>query len=711
MIEWIRGHPLESGLFGGIALLGVVLGVVSLVSSASDPDPSPPTTAFEVGSGDGTIPTDPIDTFDASAHPEIEQFTCTGFITIDDADYAFGIEGQLAAVMNLERGETCTDFLADDQSVWVRIEPGAPDDFSPGATLEGAQGSPVTAVGHDAVWFPGEEVSVITVFQRVELGGLYYRILLSRPDLAPEMEREILIELALRALPRFPGVVEEQPEPVEITVDIETADPATIGHAGNVLAREADGEWTRGEGLIATLQLFAGESDVGDVLRFPDVVELDRSAVVALARDYVASADDDDQAAGEILRLLHRLVPTIRALEEAGDIDIAKPTNAIQAVLVGLVLNQEGEDPAISSFCLLNFGTSPCMDVTEVEGSPYTLYTLKPEFEGAWDPTQVGFALDAMSEAAAVLEEVGPTPVTRVILNPHAVGVVVLADGGEYIAHVGTDMIGQQPVTLKHAVAYAIAKAMVEASHGEEAWFSSGLAMYLSGVVHPDYNYEHGLVTLLAGLEISAPLTEWGAAAWIFFEYLHGEIGDAGPVFNFPQLSPSQLSAHFHGFAEALTDGLVPDIGILFDYVPYAAQFWDLPVTVPFSVDLAPPPFGIRRIQLAVEPGEHACLDIISSGPIRVSWRPGTEEGGYRAPWESEPPAAIEGSSTLLITASGEGFYDLAVTRFVDDPDECTDPPPEPAAPAPLDTECPVLCDPTEFLWNPNTIHIEVDIP
>ncbi len=706
MMEWIRKHPLESALAGVAGLLAVVFGIAALVSSDSD---VPTTTTFFVAAEpEATVSAE---ASDSSDHPDFEQINCSGLITLDDADIVFDVVGELLGFFEFQGGETCSRVLVDDENLWIRVEPGDPADFAADAEFEGSHGVAVSGVGDDARWFGGDEVGVLSVYKDLDDYLLYFRILLSRPETSADEELEIVTEQVLRTLPRFPGVVIEQPEPEEVTLeDPNPVDPASTSYVGNVLAKEANGEWSLGEGLIATLQLFAGEAEAADVLRYPDLQNLDRSAIVDMSNEYVATATIDDPAADQIVNLLSLLVPTVQSLEAAGDIDEPQPTNSLGVVLVGLVTAQEDEDPAIKSFCLLNYGTSPCMDKKEVDGpdGDYTLYSLKPEFGETWDADQIELVEEAVGKAAAEFKTIGETPKTTIMLNPHAVGVVVFADGDGYMIHLGIDTIGAELGVVQQAAAYAMAKAMVEAKYGKDFWLNEGMATYLSGVVFPDYNYEHDLLQLLTSQELSAGLTEWGPASWIFFEYLHGALGSGKDVFTFDELPPASITSLFHEFAEALSDGLIQDIGTTVDYVPYTAQIWDLPVNFLLNADLAPPPFGIRRIKLMVEPGQHACMDVITSGDVQLSWREGANDGGYRPPWDSDLPLGIEGESTLLITSSGEGFVDFSITQFVDNPSDCEEPPPPPEPPSGEDCII-TFCDPTAFLWNPETKHTVID--
>ncbi len=715
IIDWIRTHPLESALFGGIALLGIGLTIANLATSGSETPPGASDVTADLDSGTEAQTTSTQGpAFDADVHPAFEQLACSGLITIDDVDYAFGTEGQLLSVMEFSGGETCTDTLADDREFWVTIEPGDPGDFSPGAELAAVTGSPVSGVGGDAIWFAGADESVISVFELIDSGGLYFRIRLHRPDTEPDEELEIITELARRSLPRFPGVIADQPEPVAISIDIDESDPARDGYAGNLAAKEQAGEWSRSQGLVATLRLMAGEADHSDVLRYPDLVAFDNSDIIDIAREHLASTAEDDLEAEEIEQLLSRLLPSAADLGSAEVVD-AGPAAALSPLLLNLTFTQE--DPVAESFCVQNYGTGNCLNSKKVETEfgDYTLYWVKDEFETNWTAEHLEIIEEAIQKSASELGSIGNLPGTSIILNPNNVAVSIdIADSG-YVANLGFDMAfgleGVQLGQLQQVVAYAMAAAMVAGEYGD-LWLVDGMALYLSGFVYPDVNYEHRFAQALAQFELSKPLTEWGITSWLFFEYLDSALGGAGPVFGFGQLSPTQISSLFHGFAQALTDSQVPDLGFLFDYVPYDAQVTDLPINFLFNANLAPPPFTIRRFRLIVEPGQHACIDVLTSGAVQFSWR-GPGENGAQQQWDTEVPPGVSGESTLLVTSTGEGFLDFAVTRFVEDPEDCEEEP-EQATPQewePLAPDCPTFCDPTAFLWNPNVVHIRIESP
>ena len=191
----------------------------------------------------------------ALERPDVPAVDCEPLFTVEEVDEALGwsIGDDRPGPILTARGEVCLHRLLNDSDVFVQIQPGTPADFEPGASVIGVSGEAVPAVGDEARWFGGEDseaggdVGALSVRQNTSLGAIHYRIFLGRPDLDSAAQREIAKTLALNALPRFPGV--------------------EVGYVNNLLVKEEAGEWTRGEGLVATLSLFAGEAEATQILR------------------------------------------------------------------------------------------------------------------------------------------------------------------------------------------------------------------------------------------------------------------------------------------------------------------------------------------------------------------------------------------------------------------------------------------------------------
>ena len=184
-------------------------------------------------------------------------------------------------------------------------------DFEPSAEIDGITGQPISGVGDRAVLFedvPGggsfaspHDTDIISV----QSGKAMFRIIIALPDLAPAEQRDTAGYLALAALTRLPGADGEVVPEI-----LETPDLSNLGFVDNLLAKEADGEWTYGEGLVATLQLFAGETGPSGVLRNQELVDDSGTEVIRMARAYVEDGPDD-AVRTEVDRLLEVLgLPT-----------------------------------------------------------------------------------------------------------------------------------------------------------------------------------------------------------------------------------------------------------------------------------------------------------------------------------------------------------------------------------------------------------------
>ena len=295
---------------------------------------------------------------------QVPAIDCAPLLTAEETGEALAAfdrpEGQ-GGSFEFSQSEVCTESLAVDESYFVRIEPGTPDDFEPGATLNGTTGANVDDVGDGALWFGGAEaegsgaVGLITVREETPLGALHFHIVLGRPDIDETAQREIVIELARLALPRFPGVEIEPPEPDVIIFEEETPDRSDISLTDNVLAKEEAGEWTLGEGLVAVLSLIADERERSSVLGQTELVDPSASDVIRLAEDYLETGPDG-LAKDEIARLLEMLT---FAPEELDQMSAGEPlTPDASTLLVSLQpVAQEGQSQGCDKLELPN----PCL--------------------------------------------------------------------------------------------------------------------------------------------------------------------------------------------------------------------------------------------------------------------------------------------------------------------------------------------------------------
>ncbi len=358
--------------------------LISACGGAGGEDPSAATQAPEV-----KLSTPELE------RPDVPPVTCDSLITDQEVDDALGVTG-LPSMMRFEGGEACNERLADDGDFFVEIQPGDPGDFEPGASLIGVSGQPVSGVGDEALWFGGADaegggsVGSLSVSQVTSLGVLHFRINLGRPDLDSAAQLEIAKGVALNALPRFPGV--------------------KAGYVDNLLVKEGAGEWTRGEGLVATLGLFAGEAEAASVLRHPELGDFTGTGLVRLAREYLDDGSDVAVKA-EIERLLEYLVVSRERLEAMAGVGVQAMAPGIQAASFSFAQGEGGcaaywggGDPCIVE------AVSPKLD--EEYPDKYKLWVPDESTQNTegWTDEHLSWALEAMESAAIAEEDRGAMP-------------------------------------------------------------------------------------------------------------------------------------------------------------------------------------------------------------------------------------------------------------------------------------------------------------
>ena len=626
---------------------------------------------------------------DAATEPdsEVTAIDCGSLLTFDETAEALAIferPNDERDSFLLSQSEVCGETLASDEAVFVRIEPGNPDDFDTGARLLGTTGEVVEGIGDASLWFGGAEaqgggdVGLLTVRKETPLGALHFHIVLGRPDLEESAQLEIASGLAITALPRFPGVEVETPEPEVIVFEEETPDQPPTDLFDHLLAREEAGEWTRGEGLVATLALIAGEIDPASVLGQVVLDDPSATEVIRLAEEYL-EIGPDQTAKTEIARLLDRLLITEEELEQMTTEDTTRPDAG--SLLVSLAPVAQAADKC-SDFGM----TDPCFVEIGLPDAIAEKYQLSVALgEGsAWTLDHGGLAADALLASIEKYGSLGTVPRITVVLQPQE-WTYVGGKGGACQAYVGDDLLvdhdGKQfQQFLAREIAYCLIREnfydLESVDPNGVLWWSRGLATYLSGYVYRPVNLEHRrLPDELAQVELSTTLPERDVTNWVFFEYLDGFLGANGIMEMIGTFPPGgdQVSALanyqgmaplYHSFARALTDANVKDLGP--GNVPYEPIAWDLPLTGPAEIPFPVPRFGVRRLHVIVPPGFYACFETTMDGEQQVSWRPGGP--GEPGEWD-ELPAVLEGQSMIVITTVGSGVqFRMDVTDVDDDP-------------------------------------------
>ena len=130
-------------------------------------------------------------------------------MTAEEADEALGeFVSALASVNGYCNWQT-------DSGIYLRIEPGSPEDLQADGEMEGVEGEPVPGIGEEAAWFDGvqvpshhwefEEEEIVTLgVLSLRQDDVYFRVMLNLPEVDSSTQLEIAKDLAAKALERLP---------------------------------------------------------------------------------------------------------------------------------------------------------------------------------------------------------------------------------------------------------------------------------------------------------------------------------------------------------------------------------------------------------------------------------------------------------------------------------------------------------------------------
>ncbi len=676
----------------------------------------------------GTTTESPDSTDASQPDSEVPPVDCLDLLDSREVSEALGVPDNPnldGGSSGLSKGEVCTETLDADERFFVQISPSGPSDFGAGASLIGVTADEVGGVGDQAIWFGGSDSDnggasgVLAVRKETQHGSLYVRVFLGRPDVDEATQRRIAIGLAILALPRFPGVEfvpPPRPEPELVTFDeAPTPDISSLSLADNLLAKEGTGEWSRGDGLVATLGLISGEVEAAEVLDSAELVDQSATLVIQLAREYLG-ASEEGPARLEIERLLDQITLDQEEFDQL-DFDPGESLVLEPAFVTASAVTPaqgEADDPcegvAGEDLCL---EPVPLSDRFGVSPGKYRLYA-DPSDDSGWTDDYVDAAKTAILDSAARYEPLGQMPATTVVLQ--AGGPRLFVDSGAtdcvvYIYEGLTSLIepgGEFLQLIAREMAFCFIgsefQQLISADPANTRWWTRGLVNYLSGYVFPSANAEHvKLPQELAGKELSTTLADRSWTNWAFFEHLHSSLGVEGnlaTITGFPVggdhldalAAFSDIPELFHDFERALTDADIDDLGP--GTVPFEPRTWELPVFSPLESTIQIPRFGVRRIHITVPSGLYACIESVETGDQNASWREGTP--AERGRWGDEAPTVIEGETMLVVTAVKPGAeFTLAVTQVSEEPD-CSE---EDVPPTTTLGEC-GTCPPSDFYYN-----------
>ncbi len=602
--------------------------------------------------------------------------------------------------------------------IYIEIQSGSPADFEAGANREGVVGQRTEGVGEDAVWYGG--VPVRGTFSApheqgvlsVRAGDAYFRIVLSLPDVDDASQLETAKGLAASALGRLPRTG---------ALDREPPDRSGVGFVDNLLAKEEAGQWTRGEGLVASLQLFAGERDASGVLRHRELLSREGTGIIEMANAYLADGPDDESKA-EIARLLDLLVLSNQRLEAMAGIG---QTTAGRTGWAGLASAQSALVDCQTFFRYYEApGVTPCLefetafttgDLFPASYGTYRIFYPAPSLPAAgWQDRDYRMALDTLLHAVPRYKELGQLPSVNIVFSVSQFGTEGPEEVSPYAQAWAAQVADKEPCgivlytgmqripddhfrqVIAHELAHCFQTATFPAQNKVDydvvKWREEGLAEYLSNVIYPtalcrfqrrcDLEWDSG--TYLADIELSTTVLRREYENFLLFQHLFWSIGNDGIFALVRGLPPAggvveqeaglakypNIRERYHEYAKATTDVTIKDTGG--GLVPYEPRADPVPIAGPNLVMDDPEPFGMTRLHLVVDDGKYACIEYDKVGEMLSSWRPG--QPGVQGSWSDELPAVLSGEAVVVVTTTKRGSeFTLRVTEVRDDP-ECEEP-------------------------------------
>lgn len=444
--------------------------------------------------------------------------------------------------------ESCQKLILTE--IYIEVATGTPADFEPGAEMDGISGEPVAGVGDEAVWFAGlaiqdafsapHEKSVLAV----RSDDAYLRIGLSLPDTDPADLLATAQRLASGALTRLGAGGAEV-----ITIDHVPPDISDDGYVGNLLAREEAGEWTRSEGLVATLGLLVGAAEPADVLRQPELASTEATGIVNMARSYIAENPDSAETQ-EMERLLEILIPSNEQLEEMAGIE--GPTAALAGFWPVQAAAAASENcqtfftgwqiPGGIGTCL-EMGTSEVLEAS-YPGEYRVFGPAQPFPTAGWQDRHFDLTVQAMEDAVPVFKSLGAMPPVNIVFSVvNDPGVYALASprvtwapeslGRPCGVSLFTSMQPESDDNFKQIVAHELAHclhgdtfpAQYTADVSTHEWWDEGLAEHLGSTVNGEYannNLEWHFLDKFDAGELATGVLDRSYENFIFFQRLSG---------------------------------------------------------------------------------------------------------------------------------------------------------------------------------------------
>ncbi|TAK13298.1 MAG: hypothetical protein EPO32_05780 [Anaerolineae bacterium] len=500
-------------------------------------------------------------------------------------------------------------------------------------------------------------------------------------------------------------------------------EPLPSGYMALLQEKMASGDWTREEGLVTLLKVFAGEIQASEANLGEGVQETEGTGILTLASGYLDTGTDP-AVKEEIIRLLSLLVPSQAALDQ-----YSIPESEANRRGAGLAAPARQDEEACNLLWEDGFPDArtpvyPCFKHGDrvIDGHLYRVYYplawhgdhSRDEF---YDATlaAVELSIDKYNDYGSVFpiyfvfsilpderdtadmtiyastdtrwfkqrperpETEGPdTEACPVIINPAAMALGIAAF----------------KQTIAHEIFHCFQAWNLERQFngpGEDSWWwGDGTAEYFSNLVYPSTDAEYDFADSFNWMSQTDPLTTMSYENFVFFQFLGNTIGEEGVIALLRTLPTTpgraaQLAAlaavpgmeeTFEAFVRSVLDQTLMDSSgrLMHLKLPLDAndvvRFSDIGIR-----DFSAEPFVFARYIVIFDSEKSFAVETLSVGVGRSSWRAGATMGGW-APLPTPVTGGCEDLPYLMYvittTPAAVRTESLAATSVTEAPcDEC----------------------------------------
>jgi hypothetical protein len=477
----------------------------------------------------------------------------------------------------------------------------------------------------------------------------------------------------------------------------------------------ASGEWSREEGLIAGLKLFAGEASLGETFGEAPV----QSEGTGLLHEalYYLQTGSDSAAKAEIERLLQIVAPSPDRL-----LEYAQPASASSGRGPGLASVRMGvvECEKIYADGFPKGGGELCLEYTDQNLGSYKGRIFYPSWWTTSDPEWpfLEAARQAVADSWNLYATFGEMRAIDLVFtllgdkeNPW-IGAIAPGYGGaqscQIAVYPGT-IQGATAASTKGGVALGGFKQLIahEMFHCFQAWrfpahswdnapwevndwWGESTAEFFSNLVYPTVNNEWQHAKEFDFKSNTLPIFELSYANFEFFQYLGSKIGENAILSMIDTLPPNgstgdhqaalsaypSISSYWHEFGRLYLDERIKDTSG--DFIPrgWPGSYYEDEINGPSQkVEVAGLPFTLARRALLFNPKHMYQVELSESGP---AGNHGERFAVSGSPWSGIPPKVPVGCGKVpylvlaTTTASVADVYEVTVTiSTLDEPVDC----------------------------------------